>query len=48
MLKRERITKEIYEAKLKQYNTELEIIDDQLKRVDEVGKDFYIAAENLF
>jgi len=32
---------------LKQYDTELEIIEDQLKRVNEVDKDFYITAEYI-
>lgn len=41
------ITKDIYEAKLKQYDSELQIIEDKLKRVDEVDKDFYITAEYI-
>ncbi len=41
------ITKDIYEAKLKQYDSELQIIEDKLKRVDEVDKDFYLTAEYI-
>jgi len=41
------ITKEIYEAKLKQYDSELQIIEDKLLRVDEVDKDFYITTEYI-
>jgi len=40
-------TKEIYEAKLKQYDSELNSIEDKLKRIDEVGKDFYITTEYI-
>ncbi|NIP31957.1 MAG: hypothetical protein GTO02_21005 [Candidatus Dadabacteria bacterium] len=32
---------------MKQYDTDLEIIGDKLKRVDEVDKDFYITAEYI-
>jgi len=32
---------------LKQYNTDLEIIEDKLKRVDEVDKGFYITADYI-
>lgn len=32
---------------MKQYDTDLEIIEDKLKRVDEVDKDFYITAEYI-
>ena len=39
-----RITKDIYEAKLKQYDTELNNIEDKLKSVDETDKDFYVTA----
>jgi hypothetical protein len=42
-----RITKEIYEAKLKQYDSELNSIEDKLLRVDEVDKDFYVTAEYI-
>ena len=41
------ITKEIYEAKLKQYDSELNSIEDKLLRVDEVDKDFYVTAEYI-
>lgn len=41
------ITKDFYEAKLKEYDTELDIIEDKLERVDEVDKDFYITAEYI-
>jgi len=41
------ITKEIYEAKLNQYDSELQIIEDKLLRVDEVDKDFYVTAEYI-
>ena len=42
-----RITKDIYEAKLRQYDSELQIIEDKLKRVDEVDKDFYITVDYI-
>jgi len=40
----EGITKEIYEAKLTQYDTKLNNIEDKLKSVDETDKSFYITA----
>jgi len=41
------ITKDIYEAKLKQYDSELNTIEDKLKSVDETDKDFYVTAEYI-
>ena len=41
------ITKDFYEAKLKEYDTELEIIEDKLEKVNEVDKDFYITAKYI-
>ena len=41
------ITKDMYEAKLKQYDTELNSIEDKLKSVDETDKDFYVTAEYI-
>ena len=41
------ITKEIYEAKLKQYDSELNSIEDKLKKVDKVDKDFYVTTEYI-
>jgi len=41
------ITKDIYEAKLKQYDSELNSIEDKLTRVDEVDKGFYVTAEYI-
>jgi predicted AlkP superfamily phosphohydrolase/phosphomutase len=40
-----RITKDMYEAKLRQYDSELNKIVDKLKRVGETDKDFYITAD---
>lgn len=42
-----RITKEMYEAKLSQYDSELNKIEDQLKRVEKTDKDFFITADYL-
>ena len=41
------ITEDFYESKLKEYDTELEIIEDKLERVDEIDKDFYITVEYI-
>lgn len=41
------ITKDIYEAKLKQYDNELDEIENKLKNVTEVDKDFYITADYI-
>jgi hypothetical protein len=41
------ITKDMYEAKLKHHDSDLQIIEDKLKKVDEVDKDFYITAEYI-
>ena len=38
------ITRDFYEEKLKQYDTELTRIEDKLSAVDNVDKDFYITA----
>jgi len=38
------ITKDMYEAKLQQYDTELKNIEDKLKRVDETDTDFSMTA----
>jgi site-specific DNA recombinase len=43
----EGITKDMYEAKLKQYDTELNSIEDKLKSVDETDKDFYVTTEYI-
>lgn len=43
----ESITKEMYEAKLRQYDSELNKIEDKLKRVSETDKDFYITADYI-
>jgi len=37
------ITKDFYEARLKQYETELNRIEDKLSNIDETDKDFYAA-----
>ena len=42
-----RITKDIYEAKLTQYESELDSIEDKLNRVDEVDRDFYVTTEYI-
>lgn len=41
------ITKDIYEAKLRQYDSELNKIDDKLKSVEKTDKDFYVTAEYI-
>ncbi len=38
------ITKEFYEGKLKQYETDLNKIEDKLSKVDETDKSFYVTA----
>jgi len=40
----ESITKDFYEAKLKQYETELNRIEDKLNNVNKTDKDFYATA----
>ena len=37
----------MYEAKLKQYDSELNGIEDRLKRVDDIDKDFFVTAEYI-
>lgn len=39
------ITKDMDEEKLKQYDTELNRIEDKLRNAENVDKDFYITAE---
>jgi len=41
------ITKDMYEAKLKQYDSELNRIEDKLINIDEIDKDFYVTAEYI-
>lgn len=43
----ESITKDMYEEKLKQYDTELKRIEDKLRNVEKVDKDFYVTAEYI-
>jgi len=43
-MKRRRITKDMYVAKLKQYDTELNRIEDKLKNVDDTDNEFYVTA----
>ena len=38
------ITREFYEGKLKQYETDLNKIEDKLSKVDETDKSFYVTA----
>jgi len=38
------ITRDFYEAKLNQYETDLNKIEDKLIKVDEIDKDFYVTA----
>jgi hypothetical protein len=42
----QRITKDIYEAKMKQYDTELNRIEDKLKSVDETDYEIDLPPEN--
>ena len=37
----------MYEAKLKQYDSELNRIEDKLINIDEIDKDFYVTAEYI-
>ncbi|MAT39114.1 MAG: hypothetical protein CL946_05875 [Ectothiorhodospiraceae bacterium] len=37
----------MYEEKLKQYDTELKRIEDKLRNVEKVDKDFYVTAEHI-
>ena len=43
----ESITMDIYEAKLRQYDSELNIIEDKLKNVEKADNDFYVTAEYI-
>ena len=37
----------MYEAKMKQYDIELNMIEDKLKRVDEIDHEFYMTSEYI-
>lgn len=41
------ITREFYEAKVKQYDLELDRIKDKLSKVEKVDKDFYLTAASI-
>ncbi|MEQ9618421.1 MAG: recombinase family protein [Deltaproteobacteria bacterium] len=43
----ESITKDMYEAKLRQYDSELNKVEDKLKSVDETDKNFYVTADYI-